>query len=565
MTTIVPRSDSAMAETSISALTNGTPSALTNGASSALTNGASATTEIVPNATSLISSTSGSVNTTTAAEPDAPKEPTDTQGMPPMSIALVAIAVIVIVAMSLLGLGCWMTRRRRLPSVNEMVEVEEEMDELHELVQHILLDLLLAQQTLLVRRLLPLHHDLLNQYPEQQLEPNLQPDRIDPTEEENHRSDPSSNTSSNRCCMSISLSKNVESLTMYNKTVNCGMCQVSLPFDNGTGIWKPTNGTMFSNNTYGPHKPKPSSIDKSGKPPVWLFPNETAYANSSSSNNTATILPSSTGTTTNLEPAIRPNEDPGSNSKAGLNNNDGSNSSAGTSLTATENQTKAAGLTSSSSISTSAIVPAIVIPLTLTVLLVVALIWCCRHRRHKKSKDFEKAYADSSDSMNFTSSARLSRPLQEPAYVAWMDSPRQPPLPLPPPPRAYRPHPRTSSYYPSDHVRPQSPVVSAYEESIRDPTTSPRRDSAVSALNGEHEDAPLPALRDTHGRFMSWNYYHGQAYGCGRRQSGMSTMGNVDAFLSPPRGGFAGADRWVGNGVGLRGYGGNGALEGKPF
>lgn len=98
--------------------------------------GAPMATEIVPDATTLMSSTTGSVQTTTAAGPDRPKESNaETHGMPPMSIAVLVIAGIVLVAVSLLGLGCWMKRRRRPPSVHEMVEVEEELDELHELGQ----------------------------------------------------------------------------------------------------------------------------------------------------------------------------------------------------------------------------------------------------------------------------------------------------------------------------------------------------------------------------------------------------------------------------------------------
>ncbi|RDI86107.1 Regulator of nonsense transcripts 2 [Venturia inaequalis] len=117
--TIVRRSDSTMAEAS-------TPAVV----------GAPMATEIVPDATTLMSSTTGSIQTTTAAGPDRPKESNaETHGMPPMSIAVLVIAGIVLVAVSLLGLGCWMKRRRRPPSVHEMVEVEEELDELHELGQ----------------------------------------------------------------------------------------------------------------------------------------------------------------------------------------------------------------------------------------------------------------------------------------------------------------------------------------------------------------------------------------------------------------------------------------------
>lgn len=117
MAAIMPRSDSTIAETSIPTVVDG----------------ASMTTEIVPAATNLVPSTTGSVQATT----NPPKESnSDVHGMPPMSIALLVIAGIVLMAISLLGLGCWMKRRRRPPSVNEMVEeIEEELDEVHELGQ----------------------------------------------------------------------------------------------------------------------------------------------------------------------------------------------------------------------------------------------------------------------------------------------------------------------------------------------------------------------------------------------------------------------------------------------
>ncbi|KAE9984013.1 hypothetical protein EG328_009270 [Venturia inaequalis] len=312
--TIVRRSDSTMAEAS-------TPAVV----------GAPMATEIVPDATTLMSSTTGSIQTTTAAGPDRPKESNaETHGMPPMSIAVLVIAGIVLVAVSLLGLGCWMKRRRRPPSVHEMVEVEEELDELHELGQ---------QHT-------------------------------------NNKTDGSRHLNP----FSINGSDKPEPIWL---------------FPNGTAL---INGTTLG------------------------YPNGTAYANSHCSNNTTII--SSTGTATNLTPAMRPNSEGGPNDNAGANTNaeprtnDGPENIGGTSLTVTENIPNAAGLTSSNSIPASTMIPAIVIPLVLAVLLVVALLWCCHYRKHKKSEDSEKAYPDPSDPMNFHSSARMSRPPQDPAYTS---------------------------------------------------------------------------------------------------------------------------------------------------
>lgn len=120
MATIMLRSDSSTAETPTSSVRGG---ALMTG-------------ETAPDSTDLVPSTMGSVPATTATEPT-PTNASNSEPhrMPPMSIALLVISGIVIVVVSLLGLGCWMKRRRRPRSVNEMVAVEEEMDELHELGQ----------------------------------------------------------------------------------------------------------------------------------------------------------------------------------------------------------------------------------------------------------------------------------------------------------------------------------------------------------------------------------------------------------------------------------------------
>lgn len=342
----------------------------------------------------------------------------------------------------------------------------------------------------------------------------------------------------------------------------------SLPSHNGTGIWQPFNAT--NSNSDGSHRSNPLSMGGSHAPnPIWLFPNGTAVmngtilglpngtacANPSFSNRTAPI--SSTGTTTKMTPATRPNSD-GEIIHSGI---------VPASAFTTEIQTTAAALTSSSSIPASAMIPAIIIPLIVAVLLVVALVWCCRYRKHKKPEDSEKAYPGPSDSMDFSSNARLSRPPQDPAYVAWIDSPQQQTSLLPPPPRVYRTHPRASSYYPSDHNHSKSPVVSAYEESIRDSTRSPRRNSAVSALDYHHGHAPLPALRDTQGHFMPQNFYDGKGYGYvdgkGVRESRVP-VGNVDAFLSPPRPSLQGNDGWGGNGGGAHGENNRG-MDGRFF
>ncbi|QDS70749.1 hypothetical protein FKW77_003426 [Venturia effusa] len=417
-----------------------------------------------PNATSLMSTIMESIQAATATPGPIPTDASDsnTHVMPPISVALVVVSAIVLIAVSLLGLGCWIKRRRKPPSVHELVEAQEELDEIHEL---------------------GFQHD------------------------DSHPSGTSSIGGS----------------------------------DEPQPIWLFPNGTALINGT------------------ILCHPNGTAFANGTMLGASAppgsTTAISSTDITTSLAPTTRPNND------AGPDSNDGPNKSAGTSLTATEPGPYTPILTNSSTIPASAVIPAIVIPLILAVLIAVTILWYCHNRKHKEPEDGEKGGPRQFDSSDYRMHARLSRPPQDPAHVAWMDTPQQQQQPLQRPSPAYiaRPsqglHPHASSIYPLDHDRTRSPV-SAYQESIRDSTRSPRRNSAVSALNYNAERPPLPALEDRQGHFMPRGYYYDQHH---ERRESRPPMNSVDALLSPRHESQQVPDQWRTRGTerGDGGYGGD--------
>lgn len=76
--------------------------------------------ESVPSTTASVQAATAAVTATTDASIQG------NQGLPPMSIALLVMAGILIVVVFLLGLGCWMKRRKNPPPVDEMVEVDDE-------------------------------------------------------------------------------------------------------------------------------------------------------------------------------------------------------------------------------------------------------------------------------------------------------------------------------------------------------------------------------------------------------------------------------------------------------
>lgn len=286
----------------------------------------------------------------------------------------------------------------------------------------------------------------------------------------------------------------------------------SLPVHSGThrpATWQPVNSTTPINGTDAIPL-NTSSMDGKVQPqPVWLFPNGTALINGTIlgfPNGTAFVNGTMRGYPTITHSSIT-NLSPNSTA-TNLTSATKPNTIAGTSLDATTDSTSTASIaTSKKPLSSSVLVPAILVPLLALILIAMACYAIISNRKEKRAHESAKRELGPSESTEFGSSARLSRPPVEPACRAWIS--------LQPSPHISRSNSiarfnhessRYSAASREDNCHNQMSPVSAYEESLQDPSSSSRRTSIVSALFYHPVQSQLPSVDDRQGQFMPPNF-----------------------------------------------------------